>query len=221
MTSPITTDRLVAAGLIILSLVPVAAGLTRLCCLAGDAPITADTIRFLSNPLPVIVHVLSTAVFCMLGAFQFSRGIRRRWPEWHRFAGRVLVPAGIIAALSGLWLTQFFPPAQGDGRALYALRFIAGSAWILFLLLGVASIARRDIARHRAWMIRASAIGFGAGTQLLVHIPWIALVGQPYGSSRALLLGAGWTINLLVAEWIIAMKPTSSSVKTQFITGES
>lgn len=33
------------------------------------------------------------------------------------------------------------------------------------LVLGFTAIRRRDIAAHRAWMIRAYAIGLGAGTQ--------------------------------------------------------
>ena len=39
----------------------------------------------------------------------------------------------------------------------------------LAIVLGLAAIRRRDIARHRAWMIRGYAIGLGAGTQALTH----------------------------------------------------
>ena len=37
------------------------------------------------------------------------------------------------------------------------------------LVLGVAAIRRRDIAAHRAWMIRAYAIGLAAGTQVFTE----------------------------------------------------
>ena len=43
----------------------------------------------------------------------------------------------------------------------------------------------------------------GAGTQVLTHLPWFILVGTPGESSRAVLMGAGWVINIIVAEWII------------------
>ena len=33
------------------------------------------------------------------------------------------------------------------------------------IVLGFTAIRRRDIAAHRAWMIRAYALGLGAGTQ--------------------------------------------------------
>jgi hypothetical protein len=52
-------------------------------------------------------------------------------------------------------------------------------------------------------MTRAYAIGLGAGTQVLTHLPWFILIGKPGESARAVLMGAGWVINVLVAEWII------------------
>jgi len=38
---------------------------------------------------------------------------------------------------------------------------------------------------------------------VLTHLPWFILVGKPGESSRAVLMGAGWVINLVVAEWAI------------------
>ena len=54
---------------------------------------------------------------------------------------------------------------------------------------------------HRAWMIRAYAIGLGAGTQVLTLLAGEIIAGQPNELSRALLIGSGWVINLAVAEW--------------------
>ena len=70
------------------------------------------------------------------------------------------------------------------------------------LLLGSIAIRRRDIARHRAWMTRAYALALGAGTQVFtLGIGETLLV--PSDRSTALLQGAGWAINLAVAEWFI------------------
>jgi hypothetical protein len=49
-------------------------------------------------------------------------------------------------------------------------------------------------------MTRAYAIGMGAGTQVLTHLPWFILIGDTGVASRAVLMGAGWGINLIVAE---------------------
>ena len=196
-------DWLVFAPLIALSAVPVAAGIVRLIGLAGGVEITPENARFFLEPLPVVLHILSVSLFCILGAFQFAPGIRRRRPGWHRAAGRLLVLAGLVAALSGLWLTQFYPPVDHDGPLLYVIRLVVGSAMVLFICLGFGAIRRRDIARHRAWMMRGYAIGLGAGTQALTGLPYYVFEGIQSELGRALTMGAGWAINLAVAEWII------------------
>jgi hypothetical protein len=52
-------------------------------------------------------------------------------------------------------------------------------------------------------MIRGYAIGMGAGTQVSTHLPGFILVGKPGELSRAVMTGAGWAIDVAVAEWII------------------
>jgi hypothetical protein len=52
-------------------------------------------------------------------------------------------------------------------------------------------------------MMRGYALGLGAGTQVLTHLPWFVLFGKPGELPRLLLMGAGWAINLGVAEWVI------------------
>jgi hypothetical protein len=74
---------------------------------------------------------------------------------------------------------------------------------LLSILLGVAAIRRRDFAQHGDWMLRGYAIGMGAGTQVLTLAAGAVILGPPGELSRALLMGAGWVINLAVAEWVI------------------
>ena len=74
---------------------------------------------------------------------------------------------------------------------------------VVCVLKGFAAIRKGHVAQHRAWITRGYAIGVGAGTQALVHLPWILTVGQPGELGRALLMGTGWAINLVVAEWIV------------------
>ncbi|GIH22392.1 membrane protein [Acrocarpospora phusangensis] len=194
---------LAPAGLLVLSAVPVAAGAFRLTQLTGGAAVTAENARFFASPIPVALHIVGATLYCVLGAFQFVPGFRRRRSGWHRAAGRLLIPCGLIAALSGLWMTLFYPRPPGDGDLLAAFRLLFGTAMVACILLGLAAIRRRDITRHRAWMIRGYAIGQGAGTQAVTQLPLILLAGAPIETTRALLLAAAWVINLAVAEWII------------------
>jgi uncharacterized membrane protein len=192
---------LVPAGLILLSLVPVAAGADRVGQLAGAAQVTPDNARFFASPVPVVVHIVAASVYCILGAFQFVPRLRRQ--RWHRLAGRVLIPCGLAVALSGLWMTLFYPRPADVGTLLTAFRLVFGSAMAASIVLGFLAVRRRDFARHGAWMTRAYAIGIGAGTQVFTHLPWILLVGPVDKLSKALLMLAGWLINLAVAEWAI------------------
>jgi uncharacterized membrane protein len=192
---------LVPSGLIALSLVPVAAGSLRLAQLAGGAPATAANERFVSTPLPVVLHIVGASIFCLVGALQFSTSLRRR--AWHRRAGRVVVPAGVVAALSGLWMAVHYDLPASDNQVLMGLRLLTGIGMVTALLLAVNAVRRRDFAVHRNWMMRGYAIGIGAGTQVLTNLPWQLAFGAPSPMVRAGLMGAGWAINLAVAEWLI------------------
>jgi uncharacterized membrane protein len=195
------------AALLLLSAIPLASGAFRLTQLAGGAEITPANARFFAAPLPVVLHILGAAVYAVLGAFQFASGFRRRWPGWHRWAGRLLVLCGLLVGLSGVWMTVFYPWPKGDGALLYIFRLLFGSAMVVSIVLGFIAIRRGDVRRHRAWMARGYAIGLGAGTQVLTLAAGELIAGPPSELSRALLMGAAWVINLAVAEWAIRKRP--------------
>jgi uncharacterized membrane protein len=190
---------LVPLGLVALSVVPIIAGSLRLVELSGGAAILPAKP---TSPLPLVLHIVSASIYSVLGAFQFSAGLRRRRPGWHRAAGRLLVVLGLIVALSALWLTISTPRFEGSGDLYFALRLVFGSAMVVSIVLGFVAIRRRNIARHRAWMIRAYAIALAAGAQVFTLGIGEAIVGKG-DTSSALFAGAGWVINLAVAEWVI------------------
>lgn len=197
---------LLLTSLLLLLAVPMVAGLFRLFSLASQPAITAENARFVENPLPVVVHILAVLVYGVLGAFQVTPGIRKRHLSWHKAAGRWALPAGFLSALSGLWLTHVYAAAPGDGPSLTVIRWMVGIAMLAFLVLGVRALLLRSYAKHGAWMLRAYALGMGAGTQVFTHVIWILAVGKPTGWTRDILMAAGWVINALVAEWILARK---------------
>lgn len=195
---------LVPAALVALGLVPAVAGAVRLGGLAAGAPVTAESARFAASPLPVVLHVAGATPYCLLGALQLSSAFRRRWPAWHRRAGRVLAALGLLAALTGMWMAARYPiPAPMQGPLLRGVRMLVGSGMAISIALGVAAILRRDVAGHEAWMLRAYALGQGAGTQVLVLGPGLLLFGEVQGLTRDLLMTLAWAVNLAVAEAVI------------------
>ncbi|WP_160665616.1 DUF2306 domain-containing protein [Pseudarthrobacter sp. ATCC 49987] len=194
--------RWVPWSLVALVVVPAAAGSLRLAELSGGPRLMPDHPAMTASPMPVVVHIISAILYAVLGAFQFSARFRRRRPGWHRSAGRVLVVLGLAVAFSALWMTLFYPRQPGTGALLYIFRLAFGSGMAAAIILGVAAIRHGDVARHLAWMTRAYALALGAGTQVFTQ----GIGNAVFGASElttTLMLGAGWAINLTVAEDII------------------
>lgn len=199
-------DWTIAAGLLLLALVPAIAGAFRVGEIASGAPETAANARFMQMPLPVVLHITGALVYSIVGAFQFLPGLRRR-NGWHRFAGRyLLVPAGVVVGATGLWMTASYDVPATDVGAVAVSRYIVGSLMLAFIALGVAAIVRRDYAAHGSWMIRAYALAMGAGTQVLTSGPSLLLFGEPDALMRLVQMDAGWIINAVFAEWVIARR---------------
>lgn len=187
-----------------LSVVPVLGGVARLKSLSAGVPVGADDARFFAAPVLVLIHVIAATSYATLGAFQFSNGIRLRCPLWHRRAGALLFGCGLLTGITGIWMTAFYHiPANLQGPLLYVVRVLVGVALLTALAQGLASILRRDLAQHEAWMIRAYTLAQGAGTQALIFLPVMLVSGPVPGLPRDILLSAAWVLNVAVAEWLI------------------
>jgi uncharacterized membrane protein len=196
-------DWLIPASLICLSLVPAFGGANRLGQVASGS-MTAENARFLAMPVPIVIHIVGATLYSFLGAFQFSPGFRRHNRAWHRIVGRVLLPCALAVAGTGLWMTLNYPWPTNDGVAVFLERLVFGAAMLVSIALGIEAIRRRKFGEHGDWMIRAYAIGMGAGTQVLTHLPWFILVDlKPGLTPRAIMMGLGWVINIAFAEWVI------------------
>jgi len=207
-------------GLILLSVIPLIFGALRLNELANGAEITPENARFFASPLPVILHIVGSAIYALFGAFQCVSRLWRRGTGWHRWVGRVLVPCGLIVGLSGIWMTLFYPRPEGASNLLFAFRLLFGSGMVLSILLGFIEIRRGNILQHRAWMTRAYAIGLGAGTQVLTGMVGALIFGKPNELENALLVGAAWVINLAVAEWSIRRRASNRARTTSTVVSE-
>ena len=116
----LTKSEWVVFGVIfVYSFIPAFGGLIRVLELAGGPQIAPANPRALLAPTPILLHILSSFLFCIVGAAQFLPSIRRQRPAAHRVIGRMIAVAGCMSALTGLWMTHFyvFPAALQGGRA--------------------------------------------------------------------------------------------------------
>jgi uncharacterized membrane protein len=189
-------------ALVALVVIPGIAGSLRLVEVFGGPHLLPANPRITASPVPVVVHIVCALPYAVLGALQFSSSFRRRRPQWHRASGRVVVILGLAVAFSALWMAQFYPRQPGTGELAYLFRLAFGSGLAASIILGFTAIRRGEVARHRAWMTRAYALALGAGTQVFTQ----GIGSAIFGTSKLttdLSLGAGWAINLMVAEYII------------------
>lgn len=207
MPGRIRSGWLIPAGLIALSVLPLIGGAMRMAEIATGAQPDPNNARLLAAPVPLVLHILSSSIYFVLGALQFSPSLRRSRPDWHRVAGRILIPSGVLSALTGIWMACIYPPLFGDGTAAAAIRIIVGTCIVVFIARGFAAIRQRAVASHRAWMMRAYALAIAAGTQPLTLAP-IIVFPELYGElGYTSGLAAGWVVNIAFAEWLIRRQP--------------
>jgi uncharacterized membrane protein len=156
---------------------------------------------YVHEPWLPAIHILAGTVFMLLGPLQFIPSIRRHWPKIHRMSGRVFIVCGLIAAATALGVEFQFPLRGG---------YFKRAAMVLFSLGLLAALAiawraaiRRQIDVHRAWVIRAYAIGLSLSTTRLYFIPAYLIYGNPSEFEAAAVTLVGFCINCLVAEWIV------------------
>lgn len=190
-----------------LSVIPCTFGTLRVVEVFGGPQVMPSNARIASGPVPAVVHIVCGSAFLVLGALQFSAPVRRRWPAWHRRAGRWLVPLGLAAAASALWMTLVYPTQTGTGSVLKVSRVLFAAGLTTCLAVGYRAIKRRDVQRHRAFMMRAYALALGAGTQAFTIGIGQGVFGKTVLTTD-LSTASGWILNLAIAEVILRSNGT-------------
>jgi uncharacterized membrane protein YozB (DUF420 family) len=157
------------------------------------------------------IHFAAALLFAVLALTQLLSVVRRRHPRWHRYAGRVAIASGLVAAISGASVPFIFVPPHPLVERLYILVYFSGVA--ACLLLGFRAARRHDFNRHRRWMIRTVATVGAVMTQRLIF-PLFFLVFGIHGEAEFWLefVGAfalGWAINAGLAECWLRWNPVA------------
>lgn len=161
-----------------------------------------DGQRLSAAPVWHFMHVLGGATFGILGPIQFGRVLMRRYGFLHRVMGRVFVVAGAMVSLSSLGLLWHFPGAYSV--AVSSGRLLFGIALGVALAIAMQAIRKRDLVRHRNWMIRAYAIGIGATAVTMVFFPIYVITGEPpTGLVSDIVFLGSWTACIVFAEGLV------------------
>jgi uncharacterized membrane protein len=186
--------------------------------MARLAPDSAEYVR-LSRELPLGAanlndrpgatawHLLPGALFFLLVTLQFSRRLRARHPAVHRWNGRAMLVLILLTAAAGMYLGLARPYG---GTLESAATTLFGGLFVLFAARGYRAIRRRDVARHREWMIRMFALGIAISVIRVIGMLSVILFGTEAinAGGFALSLWLGWSVSLATAEaWIRWTRP--------------
>lgn len=161
-----------------------------------------DSLRLAVAPVALWLHALGGLSFGLLGPVQFARVLARRFGRWHRLAGRVFVLAGGLMALGAVGMLVTVETLATP--ALTAMRWLGALALPLALALGIRAARGGQRAAHRAWMIRAFAIGMGPGAVAPVMLPLYFAFGQPLtGAAADMVQIVVWVAVVALAELVV------------------
>lgn len=104
----------------------------------------------------LLAHTVAGLAATLLGPLQFVRQLRTARPALHRLTGRVYLVAVLVAAVCALVLA-----VTSQISLTYELGLILGAVlWLATGGFAYASIRRRRVVAHRAWMVRNYTITF-------------------------------------------------------------
>ena len=167
----------------------------------GDAVHPEMKKAFQAHPVGIYCHIFASGVALLLGPFQFLTRLRQKWPQLHRWIGRIYLGVGVlIGGSAGLYMSQY---AFGGliARSGFAL---LGVLWLYSGWKALAAIRRGDIFEHQQWMVRNFALTF-AGVTLRLWLAASFIAQIRFEDSYHYIAWLCWVPNLIVAQAQITM----------------
>ncbi len=151
--------------------------------------------------LSFYVHIIFGGLALLTGWVQFSSGIRRKSPAFHRQTGKVYVLSVLISALAGFYIA--FHATAGPPAA---LGFMSLSAvWFYTTLTAYTRIRNGQVRQHQTRMIYSYACCFAAVT-LRLWMPVLVAVFGKFETAYIVVAWWCWVPNLAVA-WLLTRQP--------------
>jgi uncharacterized membrane protein len=176
---------------------------------AGNfAPAAALDAGFARHAALTFVHILPGGLFLSLALLQFVPGFRQKHLQVHRWMGRALVVCGLIVGISALIMSYTMNiggPNETAATTLFAIVFL------ICLLKAYRHIRRKEVARHREWMIRAYGAALGVATTRPIVGAFFAFRRLSPHEFFGIAFWLGFTITFLAAEaWVEYTRVRSS-----------
>lgn len=168
--------------------------------------------HFANHATLTLAHILPAMLFMVFGPLQFVRGLRSKYPQIHRWSGRIFLTASAVVGVTGL--TMAFGKTIGgvDEKAAITL---FGAFFLIALAKAFRHALRREFAQHREWMIRGYAIGLAVAIiRPIMGTFFAAALLQGLAPEPKEFFGTafwiGFTLQMIAAEiWINYTRPAT------------
>ena len=165
-----------------------------------EATTRAGARRYNVLPVTTLLHIVPGAVFLFVAPLQLVPRFRSRTSGVHRRLGYALLLLAIPYAATGIFFSvhkPVFGPLAAVASGLAGLWFVFCS------VRAYVAIRRRDIDRHREWMLRALAAAYGIAVIRLVFLAMVVIVPFNPIAMGVTSFWAGWLVAALPTEWWI------------------
>ena len=170
--------------------------------------------HFANHATLTLAHVLPAMLFMVLGPLQFVRGLRAKYPQVHRWSGRIFLTASTVVGVTGLTMALGKTIGGVDEKAAITL---FGTFFLIALAKALWHALRREFAQHREWMIRGYAIGLAVATiRPIMGTFFAAALLRGHAPEPKEFFGTafwiGFTLQTIAAEiWINYTRPTAAA----------
>jgi hypothetical protein len=173
----------------------------------GGRPAVDGT--FALHPVFTFVHIVTGAVFLLLGILQFLPAIRRSRPRLYRRSRIGLLITGYIVGLSAMALPFVLQPIGGINEAAASLFFG------LYFLAALSKLWRYTYRQQpqlqREWTIRAFTVALAVATIRPIVVLFFIFSHQPPQVFFGTAFWLGFTLHAIVAEtWINYTRPDAA-----------
>lgn len=172
---------------------------------AGREYVELQHPNFVTHALLSAAHFLPGVAFAIIAPLQFHPRIRARFPRFHRWCGRVFALAGLLLGGTAMAFAVKIPYG---GFSELPPQIFYGSILSFSILRGLYLIRKKDIARHREWMLRAAAVGLGIALNRVFYVAFLFGTSATSREFFPTILWIGSGLNLLIGEiWINVSRP--------------
>jgi len=187
--------------------------------LITDKPILlllSKTQELLSNHFYMIcfyLHIVFGGIALLVGWIQFSKKIRNKYLNFHRWIGKIYILAVIISGIPG-----FYIAFHASGGLSPKLGFGIGAIiWLIVTTLGYTSIRKGKVETHKHLMMYSYAGTFGAVT-LRLWLPLLMILMGGFTAAYQIVAWLSWLPNVIVVYFIIRTQQKKKAVKLQLTT---